>query len=135
MTKRNFDRSKDKDGDDNPLNDSRVIEHAFSKEGKYSATAQPRLVKDVVVQRPSPKKLELVQFQELKFYDAKTKNKFTMRADFNLSSLLVVGEIEDKELSATEKKKLREEAANIGSLCSPLEKICCNYYKCLVLKM
>lgn len=35
MTKRNFDRSKDKDGDDNPLNDSRVIEHAFSKEGKY----------------------------------------------------------------------------------------------------
>ena len=35
MTKRNFDKSKDKDGDGNPLNDSRITEHEFTKEGKY----------------------------------------------------------------------------------------------------
>lgn len=34
-TKRKFDKSKDKDGDGNPLNDNRKIEHKFPKEGKY----------------------------------------------------------------------------------------------------
>lgn len=171
------------------LSVAQAITGRYKTSSVASATAQPRLVKDVVVQQPAPKTLELVQFQELKFYDAKTKNKFTvrevdwddwpkqkslqlvmdpggmklqltlahealgkkkkiagdrykpllfviapsiagarkavemMRADFNLSPLLVVGEIEDKELSATEKKKLREEAANIGSPCSPYDSV------------
>ena len=34
-TKKKFDKSKDKDGDGNPLNDNRKIEHKFSREGKY----------------------------------------------------------------------------------------------------
>ena len=34
-TKRKFDKSKDKDGDGNPLNDNRKTEHKFPKEGKY----------------------------------------------------------------------------------------------------
>ena len=34
-TKRKFDKSKDKDGDGNPLNDNRKTEYKFSKEGKY----------------------------------------------------------------------------------------------------
>ena len=144
-------------------------------------SGQPPLVKDVVVQRPAPKKLELIQSQELTFYDANTQKSFTvreidwdnwpkqkslqlvmdpggmklqlmlahealqkkqrlaqdrykpllfviapsiagahkavemMKAEFKLNPLLVVGEVEDKGLSSEEKKKLREEAANIGS--------------------
>ncbi|MDE3268676.1 MAG: DNA methyltransferase [Pseudomonadota bacterium] len=35
MTTRNFNKSKDKDGDGNLLNDSRITEHKFTKEGKY----------------------------------------------------------------------------------------------------
>lgn len=34
-TKRTFDKSKDKDGDGNPLNDNRKLEHPFPKAGKY----------------------------------------------------------------------------------------------------
>ena len=171
------------------LSVAQAITGRYKTSSVTSMTTQPRLVKDVVVQRPATKTLELVQFQELKFYDDKTKNEFTvreidwddwpkqkslqlvmdpggmklqltlahealekkkkiagdrykpllfviapsiagahkavemMKADFNLEPLLVVGEIEDKELSATEKKKLREEAANIGSSDSPYDSV------------
>ena len=153
------------------------------------ASGQPPLVKDVVVQRPAPKKLELMQAQELSFYDANTQKSFTvreidwddwpkqkslqlvmdpggmklqlmlahealqkkqrlaqnkykpllfviapsiagahkavemMKADFKLNPLLVVGEIEDKELSNEDKKKLREKAANIGHPDSPYDSV------------
>ena len=39
----------------------------------------PPLIKDVVVQRPSPKKLEIVQLQELTFRDAKSEKEFKVR--------------------------------------------------------